>query len=169
MAWGADPPPLALDLGSGGGVPGLPLALAWPLTEWVLVDAGERRAEFLGQAVAELGLGERVGVVRRRAEELGRDPAQRGRYPLVTARSFGSPAVTAECAAPLLAIGGRLIVSEPPLATGHRWPAAALAGLGLEPERLIRLQAGYQVLRQVAPCPERFPRRSGVPAKRPLF
>jgi len=135
----------------------------------VLVEAGERRAAFLARAVAELGLAGRVRVERHRAEELGRDPTHRGRYPLVTARSFGPPAVAAECAAPLLAVGGRLIVSEPPGESSGRWPVAALAGLGLEAEAAVRVRAGYQVLVQARPCPERFPRRSGVPAKRPLF
>jgi hypothetical protein len=97
-----------------------------------------------------------------RAEVLGRDPAQRGRNDLVVARGFAAPAVTVECGAPLLAVGGRLVTSEPP---GMRaWPAPALESLGLVAEGR---RGSVMVLRQAALCPERFPRRS--PGKRPLF
>ena len=159
-----------MDLGSGGGVPGLPLAArAWPACRWILLDASERRTAFLEAAVVRLHLTDRATVVRARAEDAGRRPDLRAVADLVTARGFGSPSVTAECAAPLLRVGGRLIVSEPPESTGERWPGEPLAQLGLRPLRLLRDGAGYQVLEQQAPCPERFPRRVGVPAKRPLF
>jgi 16S rRNA (guanine527-N7)-methyltransferase len=128
------------------------------------VDAAERRCRFLEEAVAELELGARVRVVQGRAEVLGRDPSLRGTCDLVTARSFGPPAVTAECAAPFLAVGGVLLVSEPP-AAAPRWPDE-LATLGLVAGPRV---GGIQVLTQATPCPERFPRRTGVPAKRPLF
>jgi 16S rRNA (guanine527-N7)-methyltransferase len=90
----------------------------------------------------------------------------------VTARSFGRPAVVAECAAPLLKPGGWLVVSEPPAADRPetpRWPAVALGQFGLVPEEQAREGFEYQVLRQHEACPDRFPRRTGVPAKRPLF
>src|SRR5581483_5139953 len=61
-AWDGPPPPSAVDLGSGGGLPGLPLAIAWPATAWLLVEANGRRARFLAQAVRRLGLGNRVRV-----------------------------------------------------------------------------------------------------------
>ena len=89
-------PARLLDLGSGGGVPGLVIAAARDDLQIVLLDAAERRTAFLEQAVAELGIGSRVTVVRGRAEELGRDPELRRRFDVVTARSFGPPAVTAE-------------------------------------------------------------------------
>jgi 16S rRNA (guanine527-N7)-methyltransferase len=90
----------------------------------------------------------------------------------VTARSFGRPAVTAECAAPLLKTGGWLLVSEPPSderTEAPRWPPEPLLQLGLVPEEQAREEFEYQVLRQREACPDRFPRRIGVPAKRPLF
>jgi len=181
-----------LDLGSGGGLPGLALALTWPTSQAVLLDAGERRAAFLGEAVDVLGLRSRVDVVRARAEDAGRAPALRGSFDLVVARSFGPPPVTAECAAPFLQVGGLMIVSEPPddvmagvsrvptaadgarvggapVTSPGRWPAAALAQLGLEPLYAFRTAFGYQVLRQVHLCPERYPRRAGIVAKRPLY
>jgi 16S rRNA (guanine527-N7)-methyltransferase len=158
---------MVVDLGSGGGVPGLVLAARWPSASVVLLDASERRTAFLSDAAARLAPG-RVTVCRARAEDAGRDPALRGLADLVTARGFGPPAVTAECAAPLLRVGGRLIVSEPPEGPG-RWPWEPLAEFGLAPLREIRAPAAYAVLVQVDPCPDRFPRRVGIPAKRPRF
>lgn len=162
-------PPSFVDLGSGGGVPGLVLAAVWPEAEVVLLDSNERRTGFLGEAVAGLGWDARVRVVRSRAEEAGRDPALRAQFPVVVSRSFGPPTVTAECAAPLLTVGGCLVVSEPP-DDAERWPADGVAVLGLALSARLATDAGrFQVLTQAERCPERFPRRVGVPAKRPLW
>jgi 16S rRNA (guanine527-N7)-methyltransferase len=167
-AWDAPPPARAVDLGSGGGVPGLVLAERWPASSIVLVDASERRTEFLRQAVDRLAY-RHVTVRRQRAEALGRDPAIRATADLVVARGFGPPAVTAECAAPLLRIGGRLIVSDPPGSAADRWPPAGLRTLGLGPPRHVRVPHAFTVLELAQPCPDRFPRRVGIPTKRPLF
>jgi 16S rRNA (guanine527-N7)-methyltransferase len=159
-----------MDLGSGGGLPGLVLAQHWPGTSGVLLDSAERRTTFLADAVGELGWGDRVVVVRARAEDAGRIPHLRGSFDAVVARSFGSPPVTAEGAAPFLRLGGRLVVSEPPAGDpAARWPRKDLAILGLEPLETARIGFGYQVLRQSEPCPGRFPRRAGVASKRPLY
>jgi 16S rRNA (guanine527-N7)-methyltransferase len=174
-----------LDLGSGGGVPGLVLALAWPDAEMVLLDASARRTTFLAEAVAELGVAERVRVVRSRAEPAGHDPMLRGCFDVVVARGFGPPPVTAECGAPFLVVGGRLLVSDPPAegpepgaaatppspapVVADRWPADGVAGLGLVVEMTWSDPFHYRSLLLERPCPERFPRRDGVPAKRPLF
>jgi 16S rRNA (guanine527-N7)-methyltransferase len=160
-------PSCAFDLGSGGGVPGLVLALALPDTRWVLVDAMTKRTTFLAEAVAELGLADRVEVLTARAEELV--PAHRAVADLVVARGFGPPAVLAECAAPLLAVGGQLVVSEPPGGAPSRWDAAALAVLGLAVEAVLPGPPAFVRLRQTERCPARYPRRSGVPRKRPLW
>jgi 16S rRNA (guanine527-N7)-methyltransferase len=106
-------------------------------------------------------------VLRGRAEVVGRDLAHRGQHDTVVSRSFGPPAVTAECGAPLLATGGVLLVSEPPSPVQDRWPVEGLELLGLED----RTPPGAQVrvLVQIEPCGERYPRRTGVPTKRPLF
>lgn len=162
--------PPALDLGSGGGLPGLVLALALAGSGWTLLDSRRRSGAFLSEAVARLGLDGRVRVVLARAEDAGRDAVHRGRYGLVVARGFGPPAVTAECGAPLLEQGGRLVVSDPPEAAAGRWPAAGLASLGLRRVTTGGLAAGhFTVLAQVEPCPSRFPRRPGLASKRPLF
>ncbi|HET7718635.1 MAG TPA: RsmG family class I SAM-dependent methyltransferase [Acidimicrobiales bacterium] len=163
-AWGAPPPAQALDLGSGGGLPGLVLADLWPGTAWVLLDASERRTTFLAEVAPPS-----VTVRRARAEEAGREPALRGAFELVTARSFGPPPVTAECAAPFLRPGGRLVVSEPPDGA-DRWPAEGAALVGLVPlRRTVTAVGSFQVLVQERPIDDRFPRRVGLPAKRPLF
>lgn len=166
-----------LDLGSGGGLPGLVLAGHWPAARAVFLDANHRRSQALQRAVDQLGWQERVRVRCLRAEEAGRNPELRASQPVVVARSFGPPAVTAECAAPLLEVDGLLVVSEPPVGSEglvrsgcrDRWPPGPLAELGLLPLRFWAGEFGYQVLRQVRLCPHRFPRRSGIPAKRPLF
>jgi 16S rRNA (guanine527-N7)-methyltransferase len=164
-----EPPEQALDLGSGGGVPGLVLALHWQASRWTLLDAGQRRTAFLHSAVAELALTGRVEVLAGRAETAGRIPEQRGAYDLVVARSFGRPAVTAECAAPFLQVGGLLVVSEPPAPAADRWPKKPLAELGLEPAHPVEGPPHFQILKQRAPCPDQYPRRIGVPGKRPLW
>jgi 16S rRNA (guanine527-N7)-methyltransferase len=172
-------PSAVVDLGSGGGIPGAALSSCWPESRIVLLDSSERRTDFLlSEAAAwvrghgdEVRLGP-VEVVRGRAEEFGRIPEMRQQFDLVTARSFGPPAVTAECGAPLLISGGLLIVSEPPEPTeGVRWPSDGLDLLGLEAAARVRVDGrfGYQVLRKVQSTPERYPRRVGIPAKRPLF
>jgi 16S rRNA (guanine527-N7)-methyltransferase len=154
-----------VDLGSGGGVPGLVLAVALPATRWVLVESQERRARWLGDAARALGVDGRVTVLHERAEVTGRG-LLRGRAAAVVSRGFGPPAVTAECAAPLLVPGGICWVSEPPGGGEERWPSEGLALLGL---RRGRRAAGWVGLRATSPCPERYPRRVGAPGKRPLF
>ncbi len=164
------PPRRCLDLGSGAGLPGLALALWWPASTWVLVDAGARRTAFLLEAVACLRLEDTVEVVTGRAEELGHDPRLRGSVDLVVARGFGPPPVTAECAAPFVAVGGATVVSEPPGGRPGRWPAEGLALVGMAPGPTVTVAGGtYQLLEQRALCPAPLPRRTGIPAKRPLF
>ncbi len=169
----ASRPGRVLDLGSGGGIPGFVLAVeCWPDATWVLLEAGARRAQFLQHGVDVLGLADRVAVVRGRAEEAARAPEHRGKFDLVVARGFARPGVTAECAAPFLRPEGALVVSDPPSGAGDRWFPAGLAVLGLvmDPVQPTRSSGAHFVrLRQATPCPDRFPRRTGVPAKRPLF
>jgi 16S rRNA (guanine527-N7)-methyltransferase len=169
------PPARALDLGAGGGLPGLVLAVTrWPTTHWTFLDSQQKRTAFLEHAVGRLGLGDRVAIRTGRAEELGRDPELRGAHDLVTSRSFGAPAVTAECSAPLLRDGGCLVVSEPPAAdTAVRWPTNGLAGLGFGPADAVVVDGDPPVhlvrLVRSGPLDDRVPRRVGLPSKRPLF
>lgn len=166
------PPPRAVDLGAGGGVPGLMLAFALPDWEWVFLDASKRRTDFLREQIVALGLTDRIEVVNGRAEELARRDRLRSRADVVVARSFGAPAVTAECAAPLLVTGGWLVVSEPPRdeATTPRWPADGVALLGFGPPTPVVVDGAHFVRLQLrSPCPDTYPRHVGIPTKRPLF
>lgn len=159
-----------VDLGSGGGLPGLVLAALWPGAAGVLLDGRTERIRMLAEHVDALGWGARVEARAQRAEDAGRG-ALRASFTVATARGFAAPAVTAECAAPLLAGGGLFVVSEPPsgAAPPDRWDEDALAELGLERCPVPETGFSFAAFRQVRPCPERFPRRVGVPAKRPLF
>jgi len=158
-----------LDLGSGGGLPGLVLALEWPESTGVLLDAMVRRTEFLRQACVELGFADRVRVVCERAEVAARRPDLRAAFDVVTARSFGPPAVTAECAAGFLRAGGRLVVSEPPDDREARWPADGLAELGLTRVPSTARGGRFVVLESDDRPDDRVPRRVGIPAKRPRW
>lgn len=165
--------PRFLDLGAGGGLPGLVLLDAWPEARAVLVDAQEKRCRFLTDAVAELGFADRATVRCGRAETLARDPELRGRFGLVVARGFGPPAVTAECAVGFLSPGGTVAVTEPPEKSGEassRWPDDGLRRLGFQPAATLRSsRAGAACLTLASDVQERWPRRDGVPGKRPLW
>jgi 16S rRNA (guanine527-N7)-methyltransferase len=169
-AWGRVPERF-LDLGSGGGVPGLVLSLVWPHAGAVLLDAHRRSTENLRAAVVELGLSPRVEVRRGRAEALAREPGLRSGFDLVMARGFGAPAITAECGVAFLRAGGEMVVTEPPGdPRPERWPVVGLRELGLSEPRWIRLgDAGAVVLTAARSVADRWPRRSGVPRKRPLW
>ena len=158
------------DLGSGGGVPGMVLALRWDSTEVTLVESSGRRARFLRETVELFGVGDRVVVVEARAETAARDPELREAFELVTARGFGPPAVTAEIAAGFAQVGGLVIVSEPPTAAASRWPAEMPATLGLgAAQPNAAAGAHFAVLLKTAAAGDVVPRPSGRVAKRPLW
>lgn len=158
-----------LDLGSGGGVPGLVLASVWPDVRATLLDSMVRRARFLEEATTRLGIADRVSVVCARAEEAARRRDMRERFEVVTARSFGPPAVTAECGVGFLVAGGRMVVSEPPEDDAGRWPEQGLAELGLSVWARPMESRRFVVLERSGELDERFPRRVGVPGRRPLW
>ncbi len=164
------PPGRVVDLGSGGGVPGLVLAATWPTARVTLVEAGHRRAEDLATAAAAcFGTG-RVTVIEARAETLAHDPDQRDQAALVTARSFGTPALTAEIAAGFLAVGGWLVVSEPPDPDDARWPVAGLARLGFGPaRRRLEGNAHYAAIPKVETTAADRPRATRRLVKRPAW
>ena len=163
-----------LDLGSGGGVPGLVLALARPDRRWVLVDSVRRKAEALRGFVASLGIGN-VEVVAERAEILGRDPAHRERHDVMTARACAALPVLAEYALPLLAVGGTLVAWKGPIgddelgaggvaaaACGGRVPSVHPSGFAVLGDHR------FVVIEKDRPTPERYPRRAGEPGRHPL-
>jgi 16S rRNA (guanine527-N7)-methyltransferase len=163
-------PDSLLDLGSGGGVPGLPLALFWPEVREVLLDAHRRSTAFIDRAVERLGWTDRVRTITERAEVAGRDPGLRESFPLVLARGFGAPAVTAECGSPFVEVGGRFSVSEPPGGDPARWPEDRLADLGLVVVEIrVVGTASFVVLEKIAALAEAWPRRVGKPHSHPLW
>ncbi len=165
-------PTSAVDMGTGGGVPGLVLHSCWPACRLVLMDGNQRRTEFLSEEVAGWDSSSVIEVVRGRAEELGRDARYRQQFEVVTARSFGKPSVTAECGSPFLELGGVMVVSEPPEEDVEgRWPQEGLSELGMTRRSRSRFddRFSYQLLYKSVETAERFPRRVGIPTKRPLF
>ena len=166
-------PATALDLGSGGGVPGLVLALARPDMTWTLVDSVRKKADAMRGFAAELGLAN-VTVVAERAEILGRGELREG-FDLVTARACAPLPVLAEYALPLVRVGGSVLawkgrIADSELAAGAT--VAALLGGGQPQVRAAAVAAlgdhRLVILRKVAPTPDRYPRRPGEPARRPL-
>jgi len=160
------------DLGSGAGLPGLPLAIALPATAVTLVESSRRKCEFLGRA-GDVAAVTNATVVHARAEEW---PAGRETCDLVTARALAPLAVVAEYAAPLLTLGGALVAWRGQRdAADEESAARAAAELGLEtrPPHPVTPYPGalhrhLHVLVKSSPTPDRFPRRSGMARKRPL-
>ena len=121
-----------VDLGSGGGLPGLVIAVRRPDLRVTLVERRATRADLLRRAVSALGLASHVVVV---ADDVSRVATERPRsFDVVTARSFAAPSITARWAGELLRSGGRLIVSEPPTDDPQRWPTPLLTSSGLVDE-----------------------------------
>ena len=127
-----------IDLGSGGGLPGLVLASRLIDVRVVLTDRRERRMDLLRLACARLGFGDRVSVLTTDVVALGREPHCCAAFDVVTARAFGEPIWTLSCARPFLAGGGVVVISEPPNAAAFsRWPDAEVDKLGLRPSREV--------------------------------
>jgi 16S rRNA (guanine527-N7)-methyltransferase len=149
-----------VDVGSGGGSPGLPLAAARPDLRFDLLEATRKKCEFLERWAAEFA---NVTVVCARAEEHAWD-AGRDTYGTAVARALAAPAVAAEWCLPLVRAGGRAILFVGPSAE----ETAVARAAGLLGATLEESPPGFLVLRKTAPTPERFPRRPGVARKRPL-
>jgi 16S rRNA (guanine527-N7)-methyltransferase len=145
-----------VDVGSGGGSPGIPLAAALPQREIVLLEANRRKCAFLREISVGLP---NVSVLEGRAEE-----QETERYGVAVAKALAQPPVAAEWCLPLVGVGGAAVLWLGPSAdldaVGH---ASELVGGGA-PE----LRQGLVVLPKIAPTPQGFPRRPGVAKKRPL-
>ncbi len=163
------PPQSFLDLGSGGGLPGLYLLERWSC-EGVFTDSMVKRAKFLEEVLEWDGAPGGGTVITGRVEEIAHREELIESFDLVTARSFGPPSVTAECGAQFLALGGIMVISEPPDDdVTDRWDRTGLRKLGLRSEGRERHGAAYQVLTKVARTSLEYPRSVGTPRKRPLF
>jgi 16S rRNA (guanine527-N7)-methyltransferase len=161
-----------VDIGSGAGMPGLPLAIALPDTSLVLVESNARKCDFIASAIRLCGV-ENAEAIATRAETWSEGI---GRFDVVTARALGPLDVVAEYGAPLLRVGGSLIAwrGQPELAAEARGArAAAILGLRVaEPIRVTPFPGArnryLHVMLKVRETPDRFPRRVGMAAKRPL-
>ncbi len=157
------------DVGSGGGLPALPLAVVKPALSFTLVEATAKKAHFLREAARTLGL-ERVTVVAERAETVGRDPSHRDRHAAVTARAVGPLRVLLELTLPLVAPGGFAVLVKGEKADAELAEAKeALRLLGGRYAGTLDTPTGKLVrVDKVGPTPRRYPRRPGEPKARPL-
>jgi 16S rRNA (guanine527-N7)-methyltransferase len=164
-----------VDVGTGAGFPGLPLKVACPAMQLVLVESVGKKADFCRHVVEALGL-EGVSIVQERAEELGQSGAHRERYDWALGRAVAVMPVLAEYLLPLVKVGGRILAMK-----GASGPAEAQAA-----ENAMRLLGGHLrslipvalpgvaeerylvVVEKIAATPRQFPRRVGLPAKNPL-
>jgi 16S rRNA (guanine527-N7)-methyltransferase len=167
-------PPI-VDLGSGAGLPGIPVAIAFPRAPITLMEPRRLRAEFLQSAVSSLGL-ENVGVDRSAAESAGRSEARRERAGTVLIRALGKPSVALELGLPLLKRSGVLWLYRGRDATPSKETldvAALLGGTLIGAQRVtvpsLDAERHLWVFRKVSPTPERYPRRSGIPDRAPLL
>jgi 16S rRNA (guanine527-N7)-methyltransferase len=171
----AGTPARIADLGPGGGFPGVPIAIVEPAITLTLIESHARRAAFLEYLVTELAL-PRVDVVQARAEDAGRDPALRAGFDLVVARALAAMPVLVEYALPLLRPGGVLATPKGSRALDElHAAAAAIAALGGEalPPRSLSLAPDAPpqlvlLVRRTGALDDRYPRRAGIPGKRPL-
>ena len=166
-----------VDVGSGGGLPGLPIKIAEPELRVTLVEATAKKARFLCRAAEDLAL-EDVAVENARVEEIARTEAHRGVYDVATARAVARLPVVAEYCVPLLRVGGHGIsmkgrLEDEELYEGER----AAEKLGARVSDLIRVprlpeleekERCLMILEKVEETPGEYPRKVGVPAKKPL-
>lgn len=162
------------DLGSGGGVPGLPLALARPDLRVLLVESLNRKAEWLREQVEALGLGDRVEVHQVRSEDLARQPGMRGQLDAVVAKALAPLPVLVELGLPLLRQGECLFAFKGPgLPEELERSTRALAELRGRHRESVKYRVGDRervlcVVEKIGPTPEKYPRRVGVPERKPL-
>lgn len=164
----------AVDVGSGAGFPGVPLAILLPDTHFVLIDALAKRVEFLKGVIDALGLN--AEALHLRAEDAARKDELREAFDLAAARAVAPMNVLSEYLLPFVRVGGwALALKGPGLEDELNQAEAAIATLGGRLERVQPLpipgrdwdhRAAW--IAKAAPTPEKYPRRSGVVEKRPL-
>jgi 16S rRNA (guanine527-N7)-methyltransferase len=172
-------PPAAavVDVGSGAGLPGIPLAIARPDLRVTLIESTGKKCHFLERVVGLLRL-RNMGVMCARAEAVGHDPAHRESYDVVVARALAEAAVAAELCLPLAKVGGAVTLMKGPRAAEEIERAgAAISILGGEVEAVRRftikapgesVSRTIVVVRKNQPTPDGYPRAPGRPGKRPL-
>jgi 16S rRNA (guanine527-N7)-methyltransferase len=161
-----------LDVGAGGGLPGIPIKIAWPDVRVTLLESKAKRAQFMQRVIDELHL-DGARVLEGRAETLGHHPSHREAYDLVVARAVAALPVLLEYTLPFLRGGGRLAAIKGSSAQRELAESkAAFAELGamLTETVILTETASHTILiiEKRAATPDRYPRRPGIPSKRPI-
>ena len=164
-----------VDIGSGAGLPGIPLAIAFPDAQGVLVDSRAKKVEFLESAMRRLGLNN-LRAVHGRAETLAHLPDMRERFDFAFARAVAKMPALAELTLPFCRIGGRAIAYKTESADAElRSAERAASEMGGSAIERIRPSVGepdsrrlLAVIYKVGRTPNRYPRNAGIPAKRPV-
>ena len=164
-----------LDVGSGAGLPGLPLKIAFPGLKVTLMEATAKKTEFLQHVIQVLGLAD-VEVCTGRAEALAHAPRLRQGFDLVVSRAVAGLSVLAELTLPFCRVGGLVVAHKGPDADDEiRLAGRAIGAMGgqlKEVREVVAESPGAAgvlvVLEKVCPTPARYPRRPGIPSKRPL-
>lgn len=165
----------AIDVGTGAGLPGIVIKIVWPALRLTLLEATGKKVEFLRVVCDELGLSD-VTVVHARAEELAHDPVHRCRYDLAFARAVAPLPALLELTLPFLRVGGWLLAQKGPAAAAEALASErALSVLGGRLHQLIPVEVPFLAEERIIVAvqkeretPDRYPRRPGVPARRPL-
>jgi len=163
------------DVGSGAGFPGLPLKIMFPAMRVVLLEATGKKVKFLEKVINELRLKE-ITAVNARAEEYGRVNGVREGFDVVITRAVGALSIIGELCMPLLKMGGTMIGLKGPGAKEEAHSeAGALIRLGAGDLRIVGASLPFLmeprfcfVVKKSAPTPAAYPRRPGIPEKRPL-
>lgn len=165
----------AIDVGTGAGFPGLPLKIVCPGLQLTLLEATGKKVGFLEHIVSRLEL-TGVKVIKGRAEELGRDAGHRESYDLTLARAVAELSVLVEYALPFCRLGGLFVAQKGTEGDAEaRAAEGAIATLGGILRRIVHLELpslaeprSLVVIEKIAPTPEKYPRRPGIPSKRPI-
>jgi 16S rRNA (guanine527-N7)-methyltransferase len=165
-----------IDVGTGGGVPGIPLKILLPNIKLMLVDSIAKKAAFLHHLKRELGL-DNVEIVVGRAEELAHQPKYRGNFDIVLSRGVAPMVTLVELTLPFCFIGGSFIAQKKGVIDqeiSQARKAISLLGGRLREVKRVNLEEFTDerrlvIIDKVAPTPELYPRRPGIPAKRPLL
>jgi 16S rRNA (guanine527-N7)-methyltransferase len=165
----------AIDVGSGAGFPGIPLKLVFSSTQFTLLEATGKKVAFLEHVIELLGL-KTVTAVHARAEELAHEPAHRQQYDLALARAVAELPVLVEYTLPFCRVGGWVVAQKGEAGAAEAWAAErAITVLGGELKRVVPVELpglpeerSLVVIEKVGSTPGAYPRRPGIPSKRPL-